>query len=142
RWIGRAFAESLRRAALRCRVERTKICRAVHGIEESHVHRVKQVEGLGDGLNPEALGSFEGTRQAQIDGLIAVTLESIARLDADAVVVAENVAIGVETGKFGEVVGRLQSDDRSKMEIIDYRVALRRSIHGGIHNEALADAIG
>ena len=70
---------------------------AIRGIEEANIQRVQQIEAFRKRFQVQLLRKRKGARDAQIHGLIAVALERVARLDADPVVVAEDVAIRVET---------------------------------------------
>src|SRR5713101_1472478 len=127
--VGRSFTEKLAdaRAPRCCGIERAKISRPVHGVIEAHVHRVEKVESLRNSLDVETLGHREFPRDTQIHTLVAVALESIPRFNADAIVVAEYVAIHVRPGELGEVVRCLQADDGRKFPVVDQKLLLRRT---------------
>src|SRR5215813_7654240 len=131
--IRRALQELLRwRTSLRRRIKRTEVRRAVNGIEESHVDRVEQVECFSNGFNAHALNRLEAAREPEINGLVAIALESVARLNAHPIVVAEYVSIGIKSGKLSEVIRRLNRDNHAHMKIVDDGIHVRRAIDGGV----------
>src|SRR5258708_7339888 len=140
--IWRSFQESLCRAPL-CRwVKWAKVARAIDRIEEPDIDGVQEVESLSDELDLLVLMNIEGAREAQVHGLQAVATEGIAGLDAHAVIVAENVAVGIKAGELGEVLGRLQSENQPKLEVTSRHVPCVRSFRGGIGHKAVAHVVG
>src|SRR5581483_989471 len=92
------------RASLGCWIEWAKIGCSVNRIEEPYVDPVEEIEGLGNGFEMHAFCELKRTGKPEINGLVRIALESIAWFDAYAVVVAEDVTVGVKTCKLGEVV--------------------------------------
>src|ERR1700732_5167775 len=102
--VGRTVQESLRRrtALGRC-VKVAEIGCAIHRVKEPYVDGVQEVECLSHGFNVQALCRLESAGNPHIDGLITISLERVARLDSDAVVVSKDVAIGIKAGELGEI---------------------------------------
>src|SRR6185312_4127171 len=72
--VRRAFQETLGGRATLCRgIKGTKVCRAVHSIEEAHVHGVKNVESLGCRFHTQLFRRFECARQTEIHRLVAIS---------------------------------------------------------------------
>src|SRR5579859_2282018 len=140
--VGRSFQEFLRgRAALGSGIEIAEVGGAVHRVEEPDIHGVEKIEGLGHRFHVQFFCGLEGTGNARVDRLVAIALEGVARLNAYAIVVAEDVAVRVKAGKLGEVVGRLQRDNRAELEVVDENVHVRRPGEGRVQDKALAYAV-
>src|SRR6266446_6807803 len=141
--VGRCFTEKLSDArAARCYdIERAKISRPVHRVKEAHVHRVEKVESLRNSLDVEALGNREFPGDTQVHTLVAVALKSIPRFQANAIIVAEHVAVHVRPGEFGEVVRRLQADDGREFPVIDQKLLLRRTSQDCIGHKSVRRVI-
>src|SRR5712691_2738985 len=116
--VWRSFQEALRgRTSLRRWIERAEIGRAVYGVEKPDVNGVQQVESFGNELDLLLLVDIKCAGEAEIHGLQAVAPEGVARLDSNAVVVSENVAVGIEAGELGEMLWRLQCENEPHLEV-------------------------
>src|SRR2546430_1381221 len=76
-------------------VEWAKISRAISRVEEAHVDRIENVEGLRNAFQVQLFRDSKSSRNPQVDRLEAVAFEGISWFDADAVVIAEHVAIPI-----------------------------------------------
>src|SRR5260370_24071386 len=119
-----------------------KIRRAVHGVEVSDVDVVREVEGFGDQLQRLALAEMERARTAQVDDINALASERIAAFDPHSVVIAENVAVGIEARKLGEKLGRLQRDDGAELIIPQPHASRRGRRHRAVSHKALTEVVG
>src|SRR6202023_159421 len=97
----RAFAQTRRggRAAESSRIAGTEIGGAVDRVEEADIGGVEEIEPFGQEFDAALLLQPERPADAEIHRTEVVANEGVARFNADAVVVAEDVAIGVESGE-------------------------------------------
>ena len=86
--------------------------------------------------------NWEGALQANVDGLQRISLKCVARLVADPVIVSKDVAIGVKAGVFGEVLRRLQGEDRAETEVAHEHVPALGAGEDGIAHEAMPGIVG
>src|SRR5260370_21351531 len=124
-WIGGA--------EIRCAVDR---------IEKANVRLVKKIERLGDHLETLALLERNGARDAEIHRPEVVANKGVARLDADAVVVAKNIAVGIEAGKLGEAHRRLNRGDQAEEKVARDHVPRFWSGHRAVQHQAIAHIVG
>src|SRR4029077_18742104 len=97
-------------------IKGAEIRRTIDSVEEPNIRGVEKVERLRNHLQVSLFAKGNCARDAEIDGTEVVADKRVARLDADAVVVAEDVSIGVEAGEFGEAHGRLNRSDQAEEE--------------------------
>src|SRR5205807_4414909 len=114
---------------------------AIDGVEEPDIYGVEEIECFGDGFHVQALGGLESPGDPEVHRLVGISLEGVARLQSYAVIVAEDIAVGVKPGKLGEVVGRLQGNNRAKTEIVQERMHMRGAINRGVQHKSLAHAV-
>src|SRR5437016_12388479 len=107
--IWRALAEAGRRCrAAKCRrIERAKIRGAVNRIKEAYVQSIPEVKRFGDELEAALFLESELACKAHVNRAEIIADKGIPRLDARAVVVAEDVAIRVKPGKLRKTLRRL-----------------------------------
>src|SRR5579859_158462 len=95
--IRRPFQVAIRRGTAECRgIHRAEIRRAVHRVEKSNVSGVKQVERLRDQFQASFLAEGNRPPDAEVHRTEIVAHKRVARFDSNAVVVPENVTVGVE----------------------------------------------
>ena len=106
RGVRRALAEGARPATLRRWIagQIAEIRCPVRGIEKADIQRVEHVESLGQSFKVYLLGEMESPGHAHVHTLIAVAFKGIPRFNPDAIVVAEDIAVGVKACKLGEIV--------------------------------------
>src|SRR5450631_104534 len=85
---------------------------------------------------------WEGALQADVNRLHRVSLKRVARLVADPVIVSKHVAIGVKAGVLGEVLGRLQGEDRAETEVARDHVPALRTGEDSVTDEAMSGIVG
>src|SRR5437588_8843833 len=141
-WVGRTLPEVGTRPAYCNSPNWAEVCGAVCSVEEADIYRIQKVEGFNHRLQMGTFGQVKGPRQAHIYTLIGIATEGISRLDANAVVVPEDVAVGVEARELGEVVRRFDTHDGAHLEVVDNRVHLRGAINRGICHETVPHVIG
>src|ERR1700676_3921844 len=81
--------------------------------------------------------NWKGALHANVDGLQRIPLKCVARLVAHPVIVSKDVAISVKAGILGEVLRRLQGEDRAETEIARDHVPALRAGEDGIADEAM-----
>src|SRR5207249_4441114 len=130
-----------RRAAEGSRIRRTKIGRAINGVKEANVGRVEEIEGLREDLQAASLLERKGSSQAKISGAEIVANEGVAGLDADTVVIAEDVSVRVKTGKLCETHGGLDCGNHASLEVASEDIPLLRRCHRAIKHETVANIV-
>src|SRR5262249_46666823 len=142
--VGRTLAEvgCNGRTAKGCRIEWAEVRRAVHRVEKADVGGVEEVEGFRQEFQAALLTEDEFAANPKVDRPEIVADESVAWLDADAIVVAEDVAIGVEAGELGKAAGRLDGRDQPELIIPRQRIPGVWRSDGSIKNEAMANVVG
>ncbi len=60
--------------------------------------------------------------------MISIATEGVTSLNTHAIVIAEDVAVRVKAGKFGEVIGRFQRNNGAELEVVDEGVAVVRAV--------------
>src|SRR4029077_3498402 len=121
---------------------RAEIRGTVDRVEEADVGSIEEVEGLSKDFQAAPLLEREGASYAKINGAKIVTDESVARLDADTVVVAEYVAVGVEAGKLGEAHWRLNRSDEAELIISRENIPFLWRCHCTVQDETIPDIVG
>src|SRR6266478_746134 len=124
------------------RIHGAEIRRAIYRVEEPDIRRVEKVERLRDQFQVSLFAKGNSARDPEIDGTEIVADKRVAWLDADAVVVAEDVSVGVEAGEFGEAVGRLNRGDQAEKEIARKWIPGLRSCDRPVHHHAVAHVVG
>ncbi len=76
-------------------IQGAEIRSTVNGVEVTNVQCVGKVEGLGDEFEAASFAEGKLAGDAHVHGTEIVSDKGVARFDADAVVVVEDVAIGV-----------------------------------------------
>src|SRR6059036_1359562 len=107
--IRRTFGETggRRRATTCTGTKSAEIRGAIHRIEVANIQGVGEVERFGDEFEAALFLKIKLARDAHIHGTEIIADEGIARLDAYAVVVSENVPVGVESSELREAHRRL-----------------------------------
>src|SRR5260370_9761845 len=137
--IRRAFQVSGRARAPECRgIHRAEIRRAVDGVKKPDVRGVEEIESFGDHLKVLPLPYGNCARDAEIDGTEVAADKRVARLDAHAVVVAEDVSIGVEAGELSEAHGRLNRGDQAEQEIARHWIPVFGRCNCTCHDNSVA----
>src|SRR4029077_12689961 len=113
RRIWRSLLEERASGTVGGTASRTEIRCSVGRIVVIHVQGVQQVEAFRHRLQVDSLVQGKRPRKPQINALEGVSPESVATLNADTVIIPKDVAVRIEAGKFGEIVGSLQGDDHS-----------------------------
>ena|SRR5437867_2989826 len=83
---------------------RAEVGGCIRCVVEPDVHSVKGVECLGESLQAGTLCELESARHSEIDTLKTISFESIARLDAYAIITGEPISVRIQAGEFREVV--------------------------------------
>src|SRR5271166_2736703 len=137
--IRRAFPIECRRSGTtgRARILGAEIRRCITCVEVPNVDGVQQIEGFGQGLEAQLFINAESAFQTNVDGLQRISLESVARLVADPIVVTEHIAVRVKARVFGEVLRRLQGKNHAESEIARGHVPVLRAGEDGVTNEAM-----
>src|ERR1700687_290541 len=115
--MGRASPEKGASAAYRCAACRAEVSCAIGSVKEANIQRIEQIKGFGNELKFSFFSNHEAARKAEVYGFQRIALEGVARVDAHTIIVAKDVAIGIEAGELGEVLRRLQSDDGAEEKI-------------------------
>src|SRR6266571_42946 len=103
--------------------------------------RVGKVEGLGDEFEAASFAEGKLAGDAHVHGTEIVSDKGVARFDADAVVVVENVAIGVKTCEFSKAQRRLDGGDYGEEEIPADGAPAIGSRNRAIEHQALANIV-
>src|SRR5258706_4370958 len=134
---------AVRAVASKCRrIHRAEIRRAVHGVKKSYVRGVEEVESLRDHFKASLFAEWDRTPDAEIHGTEVVANKGVARLDADPIVVAENISIGVEARELGKTHGRLHRGDQAKEEVARKGIPRLRSCNRSVHHDAVPHIVG
>src|SRR6267378_2473517 len=143
-WIGRTLAEAggRSRAAERRGIRRTEVSRAVHRIKEANIRCVEKIESLGQECKAAALLERDGATEAEIHRAEVVSHERVARFDANPVVIAEDVAVGIKAGELGKSHRRLDGGDQAELEISGEQIPSLRCRDCAIQHQAVPDVIG
>src|ERR1700687_1443319 len=127
-----------RRAAGGCLIKRAEISCSIYGVKEANVCPVEQVKRLGEDFQATALLERKSVPQAKIYGAEIVADEGVAWLDANTVVIAEHVAVGVESGKLREAHRGLDRGNQSFLEVAGEGIPLLRRCHYTVEHKAMA----
>src|SRR2546430_6478528 len=119
-----------------------EVGRSITRVEVANVDRVQQVEGFRQELETQLFTNWEGALQSNVDGLQCVPLKCIARLVTDPIIVSKDVAIGVKASILGEVLRRLQGEDRAETEVAHEHVPALGAGEDGISHEAMTGIVG
>src|SRR5215470_20380512 len=84
---------------------------------------------------------MEGARTAQVESVNVLAAEGIPPFDSHAVVVPENVAVGVKAGKLGEELRRLQRDNRTELKIAKPHASRGGRRQRAVQHKSVADVI-
>src|SRR5713101_1406380 len=122
-------------------IQGTEIRSTVNGVEVTNVQGVGKVESLGDEFEAASFAEGKLAGDAHIHGTEIVTDKGVARFDADAVVVVEDVAIGVKTGEFSKAQRRLDGGDYGEEEIPPDGAPAIGSRDRAIEHQALANIV-
>src|SRR6266403_341809 len=117
--IRRTFGESgeCRRATTYTRTKWAEIRGAINRVEVANVQSVGEVGRFGDEFEAALLAEIKLAGNAHIHGTEIIADEGIARLDAYAVVVSENVAVRVESSELREAHRRLNGGNNAKQKV-------------------------
>src|SRR5262249_33480148 len=132
--VRRTFQETRRsNGTAECRrIEWAEVRRTVDPLEEAYVQRVRQVEGLSENFEAALLLEGKGAAQTQIDRTKIVSDESVSSLNAHAIVVPEDVAVGVEADKLAESLRGLNRGYEPDLEVPCERIPRLWGGHGAI----------
>src|SRR5260370_7737689 len=110
-------------------MERAEISRSINSVEEANVRPVEEVERLSKQFHATALLEWKRASEPEIHGSEIIAGEGVAWLDANTVVVAKYVAVGVETGKLREAHRGLAGGNQSCLEVAGEDIPLFRRCH-------------
>src|SRR6266704_1074939 len=122
-------------------IQGAEIRSTVNGVEVTNVQCVGKVEGLGDEFEAASFAEGKLAGDAHVHGTEIVSDKGVARFDADAVVVVEDVAIGVKTGEFSKAQRRLDGGDYGEEEIPADGAPAIGSRNRAIEHQALANIV-
>src|SRR5229473_6971917 len=122
-------------------IQGTEIRSTVNGVEVTNVQGVGKVEGLGDEFEAASFAEGKLAGDAHIHGTEIVSDKGVARFDANAVVVVEDVAVGVKTGEFSKAQRRLDGGDYGEEEIPPDGAPAIGSRDRAIEHQALANIV-
>lgn len=131
-----------RRTAKGCWVKGTEIGGTINGIVVADVQGVGEVEGFRNQLQPQLLAELKISCKAEIDGAEVVPDKRIARLNANTIVIAKDVSIGIKTGQLGEALRRLDGGDHAKEKIAREGIPGMGRRERAVDDQAVADVVG
>src|SRR5207249_710743 len=102
---------------------------------------VREVERLGDEFEAPFLAEVKLAGEAHIHGSEIVPDEGVAGLDAHAIVVSEDVAVGVESSELREAHRRLNGGNQADQEVPREGIPGLWRGCGRIEHQAVADIV-
>lgn len=84
----------------------------------------------------------ECSRKAEIDAPEVVSDKRIAGIDPDAIVISEDVAVGVKPREFGEALRRLDGGYQAEEKVAREDIPGGGRRHGAVQHQAVADVVG
>ncbi len=129
-------------AAKCCRINGTEIRSSVHGVKKPYVGGVEEVKSFRDQLKASLLAERNCAANAQVHRAKIVAHKGVSRLDADPIVITENIAVGVKAGELGKAHRGLNRGNEAKEEVARKRIPALRSCNCPVHHDAVANIVG